>query len=160
MDFERFEQVEYTEATDNIPVPELKDSGLFGKGEELIWPLRCISSNEMFYARGRMFGSQKLVKDFLEEFLSGSLKPESIQQIKRQIGVTVDDPNTAPVHPEEVIRRVMLMYGTVGGCPESASMKMSINHPETFKKLTNRLYELYSGGNTPGELPGSGEIKG
>lgn len=156
MDFTKFEQAEFTERTEDVPVPQLKV--FFEKKEPPIWKIRCISGSEMFYAREAALKSQKSMEDLLGEFASGNLSDETIELVKTQIGLSIDT-DKAPIHRDVVLRRNLLIYGSVPRCPENIAVKLSNEYGEVFQLITNKILGLYSTGNNPGELNGSGETK-
>lgn len=148
IDYSAFEKAQFTERTKDVPVPQLKK--FYKKNEKPVWKLRCIGSSEMFYAREAALNSQKDQAEMIEEFISKNLSKETIETVKAQMGLPVDVDN-APIHRDVVLRRRMLMYGSIPKCPENVAVKLSNEYGEVFQLLTNVLFNLYSEGNDPGE---------
>lgn len=156
MDLKAFENAQFTERTKDVPVLQL--AGFFKEGEKPIWKIRCITGSEMFYAREAALKSQKGMAELIEEFTTGSLSEETTELLKSQIGLTVST-EKAPIHRDVVLRRHVLVYGSIPPCPENIAVKLSNEYGEVFQKITNELFGLYAEGNDPGELKGSGKTK-
>ena len=156
MDLKKFENAQFTERTKDIPVPQL--ACFFDKKEKPVWKIRCITGSEMFYAREAAVKSQKGMAELIEEFTKGTISEETTELLKAQIGLTVNT-EKAPIHRDVVLRRHVLVYGSIPPCPENIAVKLSNEYGEVFHKITNELFGLYAEGNDPGELKASGKTK-
>ena len=153
-DYEKFEATDFTERTKDVAVPQLKS--FFPDGEKPVWKLRCITNSEMFYAREQAMTTEKMKVDFIEGIFSNALSKDMVQTLKEKLGVGgMEDDG---VHREVILRRWMLIYGSVPRCPEHIAVKLSNECGEVFKVLTDELFTLYHAGNLPGKPQNSGEI--
>ena len=142
MDFEKFNKSEFIFPSVDIPVPELKD--FFQEDEAPVWKVKSVTGSELAIINEAVATYNK-TKAIIE-----AIATDSNSELKSGLKAYLNKSDDAT--PEDLIRRhKLLQFGTVGGCPEEAVIRLANYKPTTFFKLTNEIIRLTGDGASLGE---------
>jgi hypothetical protein len=136
MDITKFEQMNFKDRAENVPVPDLKT--FFEEGEDPVWEIKGLTAHELAIVNNAVeanTGKNKLV-DALTEGTSNE-KVEAIRKAMNIIKLSDDVPN-------DLVRRHMtIVLGSVNPvCSEEMAVKLGTNFPTVLYLISQKIYGL------------------
>lgn len=134
-DTSKFLAINFKDRTAEVPVSEL--ASFFDKDEKPIWIVKCLSAEDIARANDEVRQNTD-IGAIVSALLSAQSK-EKAEAVKELI----DIPRKEKA-PDDVVKRIAhLIYGSVSPvCSRDLAVKIGVNFPVTFYKLTNRILEL------------------
>jgi hypothetical protein len=136
MDLKKFEEADFRDRTETVPVPDLKK--FFEDGEEPAWEIRGLTAHELSIVNGAVEANKG--KNGLVAAMTEGTTPEKVDAIRKALSIIKVSDDV----PSDLVRRHMtLVMGSVNPkCSEEMAVKLGVNYPTVLYNLSQKIYAL------------------
>lgn len=153
MNLEQFSNTPAKPRTTDVPVPELKDWGLFDEGEPLVWTVRSLSALEFYKCAEAQHEAVRKLHMALAQALAGgegavAALRDAAEQTPGEFSKKLEMVARASVSP------------AIGDQYRDVVVKLSETHPAVYFRLVTAVENLFVQGAELGKPKPSGATAG